>query len=254
MSRVFRIADVCRELGRSPDCIREWVRRGILPATRSPSGQLQFDPRDVQAVKRGDLAPPVDGQVAPAEIQAPEAQPHQPRRPAWEEMAPWDQDVEQARASVEVERLNTDLAGVRAERERAQQGAARAKDDESAAEAERERLTKLKQHARLYSWVPSEIEAQVTAEIERFVTSAQVPAWLSSYQQSELVLDRVRQIVRAWQEERTAKINAEIDERREKARQEAEKRKQAATPLTPAVDLRTMERARRREERQRPDS
>lgn len=262
MSRVFRIADVCRELGRSPDCIRDWVRRGILPATRSPSGQLQFDPRDVQAAKRGDLAPPVDQQAAPDEIQPPEAHPRQPRRPGWEEMAPWDQDVEQARASVEVERLSTDLAGVRAERERAQQATARAKEDESAAEAERERLTKLKQHAKLYSWIPSEIEARVTAEIERFVTSAQVPTWLTPYEQSQLVLDHVRQLVSAWQEERTAQMIAKIDERRKKTQQEreeeerraAEKKKQSAPPPAPTVDPRTVDRARRREERQHMDS
>jgi predicted glycoside hydrolase/deacetylase ChbG (UPF0249 family) len=165
-------------------------------------------------------------------------------------MPPWAQEVEQARASVEVERLNTDLAGVVAERERAQQAAGRARQEESLAAAERERLTKLKQHAKLYSLIPTEIEAQVTAEIERFVISAQIPAWLDTFQQTELVMDHVRRLVRAWQDERVAALRATLDERREKAPQVSGNGKQAAALQAPPTDPRATARARRREERQ----
>src|SRR5882724_8501301 len=99
MSRVMRIAEVCRELGCSPDCIRDWVRRGILPATRAPSGQLQFDSRDVQAVKRGEMAPSIeDAPTTPkADDPASDApKPQEAQRPRWEEMAPWDQEIQQA--------------------------------------------------------------------------------------------------------------------------------------------------------------
>jgi hypothetical protein len=271
MSRVLRIADVCRELGRSPDCIRDWVRREILPATRSPSGQLQFDPHDVQAVKRGDLAPqmeePAPRQAEPSEGQPTEAQPRQTRHPTWDEMAPWDRDVEQARASVEIERLNTDLEGVRAERERVQQAAARASNQENAAAAERERLAKLKQHAKTYSWIPSEIEPQATAEIERFVTSEQVPSWLQTHEQTEIVMGHVRRFVQAWSSECTSKLIADMSDRVEKSRRdrdaarqrteeetrqrEIEKRKQAEIEQARATEnRRTAERAKRRAERE----
>lgn len=265
MSRVLRIAEVCRELGRSPDCIRDWVHRGILPATRSPSGQLQFDPRDVQAIKRGELAPAVGAPAhrqpdpmdpAPLDPTSPEAPPRQPRRPPWEEMAPWDQQVEQAKASVDVERLNTELESVRDERDRVHQAAARMRSEGAAEAAERGRLTRLKQQARLQSWVPRDIEARVTAEIERFVTSEQVPAWLSSLEQSNLVLAHVRGIVRAWSDEQTSKAIAQIKEAFEKPRQlreesrkrEEEKRKEAE--LKPTPDSRALDRARRRQERE----
>jgi MerR HTH family regulatory protein len=266
MSRVLRIAEVCRELGRSPDCIRDWVRRGILSATRTPSGQLQFDPRDVQAIKRGDLAPPVVEEPGAEDIpRVAESQP-EARRPRWEEMAPWDQEIHQARASVEVERFNTELERLRAERSGAQEAANRAKAEEAGARTERERLTRLKQHARTYSWIPTEIEPRVTAEIERFVTSEQVPAWLPEQQQTQIVMNHVRALVAAWSQEQTAKMLAKIDDQREKRRQEeaksreewqrtiqklAEDRKvQEEAQALAAEEKRAAERARRRAERE----
>ncbi len=38
MSAPWRIGEVAQRLGLSTDTVREYVRRGILPATRSPSG------------------------------------------------------------------------------------------------------------------------------------------------------------------------------------------------------------------------
>jgi DNA-binding transcriptional MerR regulator len=268
MSRVLRIAEVCRELGRSPDCIRDWVRRGILPATRAPSGQLQFDARDVQAIKRGDMAPALEKElpVPGPTLEDQPGQPPEPRRPKWEDLAPWDQEVHQAKATVEVERLNTELEGVRAERNRSQEVADRAKAEEASAKAERERLTRLKQQARVNSWIPSEIEARVIAEIERFVTSEQVPAWLPGSQQTEIVMGHVRRLVSAWSQEQTAKMISAIEEHNEKARRErekasqdleqfrqreVEKRKQAeAEQARAVVEKRAAERARRRAERE----
>lgn len=266
MSRVLRIAEVCRELGRSPDCIRDWVRRGILPATRTPSGQLQFDPRDVGAIKRGELAPPPVEDIREAASEAPAPTPQETRRPRWEEMAPWDQEIHQARASVEVERFNTELERIRAERSGTEEATQRAKAQEAGAQAERERLTRLKQHARSSSWIPTEIEARITAEIERFVTSEQVPAWLPEYQQTQIVMNHVRGLVGAWQQEQTNKMFAQIDEQREKRRQEEAKsreewqrtvqklgedrKRQEEAQARVAEEKRAAERARRRSERE----
>lgn len=270
MSRVLRIADVCRQLGRSADCIRDWVRRGILPATRTPSGQLQFDIRDVRAIKRGDLAstPETSARVSRPSAAEPSQPPPTPElpRPKWEEMAPWDQELEQTKASVEVERLNAELAKAQTERQVAKQLLDRAVAEEAAAQAERERITRLKQHAEMYSFIPPEIESRVTSEIDRFVTSEQVPAWLPEHQQTEVVMDHVRGLVKVWSQEQTAKMLATIDEQREKRRREQEEARQEwerarqrarergeqveAEQLLAAQERRVAERARRRAERE----
>ena len=269
MSRVLRIADVCRQLGRSADCIRDWVRRGILPATRTPSGQLQFDIRDVRAIKRGDLASTLE--TSPRVSKTSAAEPSQPPtpelpRPRWEEIAPWDQEVHQARASVEVERLNAELAKAQTERQVTKQLLDRAVAEEAAAQVERERLTRLKQNARMYSFIPPEIQPRVTSEIDRFVTSEQVPAWLPAHQQTEVVMDHVRGLVKVWSQEQTTKMLATIDEQREKRRREQEQARQKwersreqardrreqveAEQLRAAQETRVAERARHRAERE----
>jgi hypothetical protein len=184
-------------------------------------------------------------------------------------MAPWDQEVEQARASVEVERLNAELTKVQTERQVAKKLVDRAVAEESAAQAEFERLTRLKQHARMYSVIPQEIEPKVIAEIERFVTSEQVPVWLPEHQQTEVVMDHVRGLVKAWSQEQTTKMLATIEEQREQRRREQEQARQEwersrqraresreqveAEQLRAAEERRVAERARRRAEREAGD-
>lgn len=271
MSRVLRIAEVCRELGRSRDCIRDWVKRGMLPATRAPSGQLQFDPAKIEAIKRGEMAPPEQ-----AHLQAPKRRIQEPpnnripaprRRRLEEDLAPWDQEVHQARAAVEVERLSKELEIVRAEHDRVKELARTTREEEGRILAEQERLTALKRYARLHSRIPDEIVAELTAEIERFVTSEQVPAWLPNRQQTEIVLNYVRQRIRNWTKEQADRLVANFEESLAQAkrkreedrfnqetsrRKEAERRNRAATERAHRIDeeRRAADRARRRAERQ----
>lgn len=52
MSKLYRISDFAKRIGKAPSTIRRWEREGKFIAHRLPSGQRYFDESDVQKVLR----------------------------------------------------------------------------------------------------------------------------------------------------------------------------------------------------------
>ena len=53
MSKIYRINEFAKRIGRAPSTVRRWEREGILTAKRLPSGQRYFDESDVRAMLGG---------------------------------------------------------------------------------------------------------------------------------------------------------------------------------------------------------
>ena len=53
MSKIYRINEFAKRIGRAPSTVRRWEREGILTAKRLPSGQRYFDESDVRATLGG---------------------------------------------------------------------------------------------------------------------------------------------------------------------------------------------------------
>lgn len=53
MSKIYRISEFAKRIGRAPGTVRRWEREGILTAKRLPSGQRYFDESDVRAMLGG---------------------------------------------------------------------------------------------------------------------------------------------------------------------------------------------------------
>ena len=53
MSKIYRISEFAKRIGRAPSTVRRWEREGILTAKRLPSGQRYFDESDVRAMLGG---------------------------------------------------------------------------------------------------------------------------------------------------------------------------------------------------------
>ena len=53
MSKVYRINEFAKRIGRAPSTVRRWEREGILAAKRLPSGHRYFDESDVRAMLGG---------------------------------------------------------------------------------------------------------------------------------------------------------------------------------------------------------
>jgi putative resolvase len=53
MSKIYRINEFAKRIGRAPSTVRRWEREGMLTAKRLPSGQRYFDESDVRAMLGG---------------------------------------------------------------------------------------------------------------------------------------------------------------------------------------------------------
>ena len=53
MSKVYRINEFAKRIGRAPSTVRRWERDSILAAKRLPSGRRYFDESDVRAMLGG---------------------------------------------------------------------------------------------------------------------------------------------------------------------------------------------------------
>jgi putative resolvase len=53
MSKIYRINEFAKRIGRAPSTVRRWEREGLLTAKRLPSGHRYFDESDVRAMLGG---------------------------------------------------------------------------------------------------------------------------------------------------------------------------------------------------------
>ncbi len=206
----MRIGDVCELLSVTRDTIYDYVRKGYLRAKRTPSGQLLFDREQVEAIRQGEKPSRIrstDPSLATPKLD------ERPRAPTWKELAPWQVEVEAERAALDID----DREFEHDERDwiRDQKRQLRAQDERRRGqeEADYQRIAKLKQLVLAIVWIPLEHRAAVVAEVERFATPTQIPAWLPAWQQQHLV---------------TSKANAVIAELLEQARRRKETERQAA--------------------------
>lgn len=183
MAKLLTVTEAAGILGVSPDSVRRWVEDGALPAVRTYGGHLRFREGDVQAFRRQGQDNGRGGRAA-AQTEPP-AGPSQPDPPEWQRLPPW----EQKKAKVETELAIGDLM---AERRRQRRERAREREEEHRNIGEEKRLNDLKLYG-LSLCSHSDQRHRLVRLLEHFVTSKQVPAYLSEYQQKQLVYDRVSQ-------------------------------------------------------------
>lgn len=193
MSAPWRIGEVAQRLGLSTDTVREYVRRGILPATRSPSGQLLFEEEDVETIRRGE--------VRTNSVRGATEAPKQPKvddqvgMPAWKALAPWQTDVEAARASLMLDDLEAERERREEEREAERHRRTLTSQRSAASGAERQRVERHKQRVFRTMWIPQEFRPQVAARIQAFATPGQIPPWLSDAEQYEMLWTHARTVL-----------------------------------------------------------
>jgi len=197
MAKLLRIADAAEILGVSADTLRRWVEDGALQAVRTYGGQLRFREADVLAFReqgQGQDDSNTDDDTGPA----PQAKARPPRKPApdkpdWERLPPW----ERKKAEVEAELAICDLM---AKRRAHKQECIRARQAVQNEAADRERLAELKRLGLRYC-SHADQRHRLVRLLEHFVTSKQIPAYLSQIEQRQLVIDRVSRFNSAcWEE------------------------------------------------------
>lgn len=233
MAARLRMGEAAQRLGLSPDTVREWVRRGFLKATRTPTGQLLFDDADVESARDGQQSAPSH---RPSETPNLRDVPGQP--PTWKKLPPWVTKVEVARASLTLEELEAERKERVKARESERQRAIAAEARESQEKAQRQQLNGIKKRVIQTVWIPSQHRSEVIASIERFATAEQLPPWLAEWEQYDLVAAHARTRV---QELLTAEERQEAAERaKEEERLSAESRKRTeeiAAAIAPSRSL-----------------
>ncbi|MEK7247712.1 MAG: MerR family transcriptional regulator [Chloroflexota bacterium] len=185
MTAPLRIGETAQRLGVTPDTVRDWVRKGYLAASRTPTGQLVFDEDAVEALRLGERqpsAPPSSPRPIP-ESRAEERS----RTPAWKELAPWQAEVESTKASLTLDELEAEREQRTAARERERRRHERGQQQAQRDETERQRIERHKKQVFQSIWIESVFRAQVAAGIEAFATPERVPAWLTDSEQYGLI-------------------------------------------------------------------
>lgn len=199
MPALVRIGEAAQRLGVTPDTVREWVRKGFLAGSRTPTGQLLFAESAVEALVHAERQPPAPPSP-PRPIPEPKAE-ERSRTPAWRELPPWQTDVESARAALTLDELEAEREQRVATRERERQMHERDEQQAQRDEAERQRIERNKKRAFQSMWIESVFRAQVAAAIEAFATPERVPAWLTDGEQYGLIATHAGHILEALRTE-----------------------------------------------------
>jgi excisionase family DNA binding protein len=228
--RFLRISEAAAIVGVSVDTLRHWDSTGVLHAHRTPSGQRQYLLRDVEEyVRRKKGTAPALRTAATPNSPTPKAAPAQ----AWAQrptirgrplgpMGPWDDEVAEANAQVQILRAQAESDALRrASTAEAEAAARRAEDQRVASEMER-RLEELKSFGRsLAINLPANWMARVVAMLEEFVTARQFPRSLSDREAYVMVRAHVDHLVtelRVKDDEANSRAWAKMDREREDTR------------------------------------
>lgn len=203
MDRYVRIGDAAQQLGVSVDTMRRWADEGVITAYRCPGGHVKFRQRDVQELLTRRVEPARSRRAAEPDNAGADEQNddrgHEARvasAPKWKELAPWEQRRAEVETELAIERLTATREQERAEDDRM------LREDETRA-AEETRLTELKRFGRLCCW-SYDAASEVVRDLEAFVTSAQIPPWLSKWEQNNLVQQRVHVVMDRVRAEKAA--------------------------------------------------
>jgi hypothetical protein len=235
-NRFLRIGEAAALLDVCTDSLRQWDRTGVLRAQRTATGQRQYLREEVEAFARRRMArpsppptpePPVLRTSVTSPMRSNGAQSFFPG-PSGGSITPWEDEVAEARAEVEILKAHAEGEALRrADEAHAEAAAHRAKEEQAQRETE-QRLRQLKSYGRsLAGNLPVEWKACVVALLEDFVTARQFPISLSDQEAYAIVQDRVRarlDRLRATEEQRRSRewtaLLAHMDEAR--ARQQVE--------------------------------
>lgn len=213
MASQLRMGETAQRLGLSQDTVREWVRRGFLKARRTPTGQLLFDQADVEAARTADSSQPPRQNAEP---RLPVDTDERIRPPSWQRLPPWVTKVEAARAGLTLDLIEAERKERLKEREAEARRAIATQQRETQQKAQRQQLNGIKKRVLNTVWIPSELNSRVIAEIERFATPEQLPAWLAEWEQFDLVAAHARNIVNKYlaeEQERLAENRVKENQR-----------------------------------------
>jgi hypothetical protein len=145
-------------------------------------------------------------------------------RPRWKErVPPWERKALVAESQVKIERARQEVERLRVEAEAKQSEANRTRQICDAERLEQIRLVALKQAGRMsIPWYPPELTRHVLPEIDEWVTSRNVPAYLSPLEQKNLVTSFVQERTTALTVEAQRRMVRDARERAERERAKAE--------------------------------
>ena len=236
MKRTLSPREAADLLGITVETLRRWESEGAVRAVRTLGGQRRYSAREVRALRsagtRRNHAVSGRPSLGTEESAAPEQPSNAPPPPAPSPtLPPWERRVREEQADLAITRLRSeraalvraerDAASARAEREAAERASAeaeaRAAQEHSEAEdRERQRLAALRDFGNaLARFAPPEYQIRVVQDLQRFVTTDELPVAMGDFLAREHVRARVDRILNAWRE-REAAVTAqrEADQRR----------------------------------------
>lgn len=247
--RLLTVGEAARRLHLSVDKVRQLADDGELRAQRTEGGHRRFTEEAIERYLARETSAPRRRQPAGSKFKA--KTPARARTRAHLDMddeppevldalEEWD-DIEQVQpmpmrppparpAAPAIRPTLTMLAAgsVTPTRDEAKERAAQAQRE---AQEEAQRLQRLKNYGlgEIPYDLPAAWRAKVVEELESYVTTARLPAWVSASEQRNLVSGRVQAIVKAYrdhveQEERRQRAEEERKQAAAKAKAEAERR------------------------------
>jgi DNA-binding transcriptional MerR regulator len=214
---MLRLSEAAARLGVSPTTLRSYCERGLVQFREMPNGERRFEEEWLSALHESGSG---RAHRQPIELvaSADDTTAEQPRRrPRWKErVPPWERQAMAAESAIKVERARQEVARLRVKEAERQLEADRARQTRDAERIEQTRLVDLKQAGKnAIPWYPPELQRQILPELDEWVTSRSVPAFLSPIEQ--------RSLVTSFVQERSAVITAERKRQSERAQRDRAK-------------------------------
>jgi len=220
---MLRINEAAKRLGVTPGTLRRWEEEGLIQPDRTAGGERRYHEGQLDQLmarlSEGSLQPRDDREVRPVKGLSRTSQASDQEGPEvvmspYSPPPPWEQRVHEARADLEVRKLQKEMAElerVEQEAESARERQARAamntaKEEERKRQTEalvNRRLAGLRSHGEMlaaFSGAPTDYKAAVTRELGSFVTPEQFPETLPLLQAYEYIQARVEKILKPWRD------------------------------------------------------
>jgi excisionase family DNA binding protein len=213
MNEWLSISQAAQVLGVTPDTVRAWERQGRLRAERTEGEHRRFRSEEVHRLA--------------ATAGRPVAERDQPRRGPMRTQSPLADVAEESDISRhELREARTRVEILKAEDQAGQiigarQAEERRRDEDAAQRQRHDELRRFGRTLAVQAGLPANWRAELTEELERYVTTDRFPASLPTDEARDFVRARVDSIVeRAAAERREAFNRAEAERQRQKAREE----------------------------------
>lgn len=224
---MLRLSEAASRLGISPATLRSYCDRGLVQYREMPNGERRFESEWLDSFRESTGSGSRRSLSLEAEAAESEPTERTRHRPRWKErVPPWERKALAAESDIKIERARQEVERLRAEEEARRGDVERARQTREAERREEARLIGLKQAGRVaIPWYPAELQRSILREVDDWVTSRNVPAYLSPFEQRNLVTAFVMEKSGAFIAERAAQAARETAERaqREKAKGETER-------------------------------